>query len=449
SLTLEGRGSVDIDMVSLLPKSAFGASWLSGGLRADLVEALRALSPRFIRFPGGCVAEGSYFKANAYNWKDTIGAPETRRENENTWGYMQSYGLGFDEYFRLCEELNAEPLPVVHASTLCQARGSQDAPYTETEKESHIQDVLDLIEYANGDETTAYGALRAKNGHPAPYNMKFIAIGNENWGDEYFYRYGEIRAAVKAKYPEIECVVAAGPVASGALIEHSLAVIRSRYPNDIADEHYYMDSGWFLRNTSRYDAYSRNGNSIFLGEFAAHEPAVGGRRPNNMYSAVCEAAYLTGIERNADLVKMCCYAPLFARNGFTQWTPNLIWFDARSVVKTPNYYAFMMFSNAVGDRYIPANADLPDTVYSSVTASDEKVYIKLVNAGNAGEDITVSLPLTDRRALVQTLSGKAGDQNSFDVPDRLKPAETYVELVGGKITVTLPAMGILVLTCEK
>ena len=281
SFIMHGTGSIDIDMASLIPADAFGADWPNGGLRPDLVQALMDLNPSFLRFPGGCIVEGSYYRSNFYNWKDTVGPIEERDENFNTWGYMMSYGLGYYEYFMLAEALGAEPLPVVHSGLLCQARDVFEAPLTIEETHAYAQDILDLIEFANGDVTTEWGALRAEMGHPEPFDLKYLGIGNDNWDALYWTRFDILYNYVKEAHPEITVISSAGPVAEGALPANAWAKIRSRYPDTIVDEHYYMGGDWFLSHVNRYDNYPRT-TKVFVGEYAAHEAVINGKRPNNI-----------------------------------------------------------------------------------------------------------------------------------------------------------------------
>lgn len=445
TVTMEGTGSIDIDMASLMPRERFGAEWPGGGLRTDLVETLRALNPRFLRFPGGCVAEGSYVRANVYNWKDTVGPVEQRRENFNTWGYMQSYGIGFFEYFCLAEALGAEPLPVVHAGLLCQAREVREAPLTLEETRAYGQDILDLIEFATGDATTEWGGLRAQMGHPEPFRLNYLAIGNENWDNIYFDRYAILSEMVKASYPEITCIVAAGPVAEGALPQHSWQQIRSRFAEDLVDEHYYMDSDWFLRNTGRYDRYPRT-TQVFLGEYAAHEPVIGGRRPNNLYSALCEAAYMTAIERNSDLVQIACYAPLMAREGMFQWTPDLIWFNAREVLLTPNYYVQQMFAATVGDHVVESTLE-GENLYHVVTRTEDKLYVKVVSLSESETPLTLTLAgVPDGTAETVQLTGEKRMQNALTAPDRIAPVTGGCTISGGVAECVLPAYSVTIFT---
>ena len=389
SVTVSGQGTIDLDMFSLMPQSRVGAAWPGGGMRADIVDMLRELGPRFLRFPGGCVVEGTYVRENAYDWKTTVGPVEARREIPNTWGGMQTMGVGFYEYFCLAEDLGALPVPVVHAGVLCQARDAKDPPLTMEETAAYAQDILDLIEFAAGDETTAWGKLRADMGHKEPFDLKYIAIGNENWNTVYFSRYAALSQAVKEKYPDITCIVAAGPVAEGSLFQDNWNNIRRRFFHDLADEHYYMDSAWFPAHVNRYDSYPRT-TRVFVGEYAAHEPAQGGRRPNNLYAALCEAAFLTGIERNSDVVEMCCYAPLLCRDGEADWTPDLVWFNDGAVYATPSYYVQQMFSRSLGAYVVESETD--GNLFQVVTRTENELQVKAVNLSDAAVPLTVSLP---------------------------------------------------------
>ena len=455
TLTLRGMGQLDVDMVSLMPRDRVGADWPGGGLRRDLVEALRELHPRFIRFPGGCVAEGSWQWDNLYRWKDTIGPVESRKENWNTWGYMQSYGIGFYEYFCLCEEIGALPLPVVGSGLLCQAREPYEAPMNEAELADWIQDILDLAEFALGDAGTPYGALRAEMGHPEPFDLRMMAIGNENWADIYFNRYAAIREKVKEVWPALDIIVACGPVAEGSLFNGSRGKILKSFREDIADEHYYMESDWLLNNTRRYDNYPRD-SRVFLGEFAAHEPAVSGRRPNNLYSALCEAAFMTGIERNSDAVVMCCYAPLLARTGMDQWTPDLIWFNGSQVLRTPNYYIQRMFSETLGEEMV--DFDLKDAEGEAVKErtsrlytmasrkADGTLYVKAVNVSGEEKPLTLRVDGAGNwQGRMVLLYGERSAVNSF-TQERVVPEESQILLVEGEARIVMPPYCALTLT---
>lgn len=448
SFILHGTGGIDIDMASLIPADAYGADWPNGGLRADLVQALKDLNPSFLRFPGGCVTEGSYYRSNFYDWKDTVGPIEERKENFNTWGYMQSYGLGYYEYFMLAEAIGAEPLPVVHSGLLCQSRDVKEAPLTIEETKAYAQDILDLIEFANGGTDTTWGALRAEMGHPEPFNLKYLGIGNENWDQVYWDRFDILYKAVKEAYPEMEIVSSAGPVAEGTLPDAAWKTIRARYADTIVDEHYYMGGDWFLSNVDRYDSYPRT-TRVFVGEYAAHEATqANGRRPNNLYSALCEAAYMTGLERNSDVVVMASYAPLMAREGMQQWTPDMIWFNAREVLLTPNYHVQAMFAATVGDQVVESSYDgLNQLIYHVVTRTEDTLYVKLVNVSAYAEEMTLNLAnVPDGAAAYTRLTGEKNAVNSFQQKDRVAPIDGEAALADGTLTMELPAYSLTILT---
>jgi len=447
SFILHGTGSVDFDMASLIPADAYGADWPGGGLRPDLVQALKDLKPSFLRFPGGCIIEGSYYQHNFYDWKDTVGPVEARKENFNTWGYMQSYGLGYYEYFMLAEAIGAEPLPVVHSGLLCQMREVMDEPLTLEETRAYAQDLLDLIEFANGGTDTQWGALRAEMGHPEPFNLKYLGIGNENLDKVYWERFDILYEIVKDVHPEITIVSSAGPWAEGDAIRNAWTIIRRQYPDTIVDEHYYMSGDWFLNNVHRYDSYPR-GTRVFVGEYAAHEEAKNGPRPNNLYSALCEAAYMTGLERNSDVVAMASYAPLMARTGMQQWAPNLIWFNAREVLLTPNYYVQQMFAATVGDQVVKSGLDgANDRLYHVVTRTDKRLYVKLVNVSAQPEEMTIQLTnVPDGTANYTRLSGDRDSVNSYYQKDAIVPVKGRETLTNGTLTIALPAYSVTILT---
>ena len=283
-------------------------------------------------------------------------------------------------------------------------------------------------------------------GHPEPFDLHYVAIGNENWDMEYFTRFRVLSGAVKEAYPDITTIVAAGPVADGPLWNASWTSIRSYFPDSVADEHYYMDSDWFLENTNRYDRYSR-ATGVFLGEYAAHEPAIGGRRPNNLYAALCEAAYLTGIERNSDVVRMACYAPLMARDGMYQWSPNLIWFNSRQVLLTPSYYVQQMFAETLGDQVVESSLETAsDRLYQVVTRIDDTLYVKVVNVSENEEEFTLSLSnVPDGVAAYRQLAGEKNATNSF-TQERIAPVDGECAITDGQATMTLPAYSATILT---
>lgn len=348
-LQVEGQGAMALDMVSLFP----GDTWKGrdNGWRKDLVEMLLALRPGFLRFPGGCIVEGHRLE-NAYRWKRTIGPVAERPTQWNLWGYHQSFGLGFSEYFLLAEDLGAEPMPVLNAGISCQVRGAEFVPLEKMDE--WVQDALDLIEYANGSATRPWGKKRAESGHPEPFGLKYLGIGNENWGEGYFERFALFQRAIKERFPGIQLVFSSGTSPAGLLFEKAWEWAKA-HGVDIVDEHMYMPPQWFLASASRYDTYDRNGPKVMVGEYAAHTM---GRR-NNLEAALAEAAFMTGLERNADVVIMASYAPLFNRAGWSQWIPDLIWFNSREAFGTPSYYVQYLFSTNLGDFVLPSTLECP------------------------------------------------------------------------------------------
>jgi len=355
-LLATAAGTVDVDMVSLMPGETFKGR--RNGLRADLAQLLADLKPGFMRFPGGCIVEGADFQ-NMYRWKDTIGEIWERKQNLNLWRnpespeYHQTYGLGFFEYFQFCEDIGAEPVPIINCGMCCQARRGRYVPLDQLQP--FVQDALDLIEFANGPTNSIWGAKRAAMGHPEPFNMKFIGIGNEQWGQEYFDRYIVFYRAIKAKHPDIKIITTSGPHPDDPLWHFAWGKFRSGTPADIVDEHYYRPPQWFFENDNRYDAYDRTGPKVFAGEYAAHDT----NRRNNLRAAIAEAAYITGLWRNADVVVMAAYAPLFAKIGHVQWRPNLIWFDNTHAYGSPSYHVQAIYAQNRPDVVLPVQLDAP------------------------------------------------------------------------------------------
>jgi len=367
AVLVEGRGTLDLDMVSLFPRN----TWKSrpGGLRADMVQALADLKPGFMRFPGGCIVEGSVL-SRRYQWKNTIGPVEDRKLNINRWNYefvhrptpdyFQSYGLGFFEFFQLCEDIGATPLPILNCGMACQFNSGELVPLNELDP--YIQDALDLIDFANAPVTSEWGAKRAALGHPEPFHMKLLGVGNEQWGPQYLERYTRFAKVLKEKHPEISLVSDAGPSPADDRFQFLWPKLEEMKA-DIVDQHCYANPIWFLANTHRYDSYDRSGPKVFMGEYAAQSVAiVSTKNRNNLDCALAEAAYMTGLERNADVVRMASYAPLFANTEAWQWTPNLIWVDSLRTCPTPNYYVQQLFMHNRGDVVLPvdlAGVDVP------------------------------------------------------------------------------------------
>lgn len=430
---VDGKGTVDLDMISLFPENTWKKR--PGGLRADMVQMLADLKPGFMRFPGGCIVEGIYL-TNRYQWKKTIGPIEERETMLNRWNveflhrptpdYYQSFGLGFFEFFQLCEDIGAAPLPILSCGVACQFNSSETCPLDQLD--SYIQDAFDLIEFANGPTNSTWGAQRAALGHPAPFNLTMIGIGNENWQQPYLERYAKFHAALKARHPEIQLVSSAGPGPDGNHFDYAWPKLRE-LKADIVDEHCYAKPDWFFNNTHRYDKYDRNGPKVFFGEYAAQsDRIVSVFNRNNLDCAISEAAFMTGLERNAAVVRMASYAPLFAHIDGWQWTPNLIWVDNLRIFGTPNYYVQKLFSNNRGDVVLPTTLGAADKkrLYASATRDNVtgEVIVKIVNgeAQPAPVQLTVTgMGRPTGPAQVTVLSGKPADENSLVAPQQIVP----------------------------
>lgn len=402
----QGEGVFYLDFVTLLPEpSRLWNEGKSGPFRKDMMQALADLHPKFMRFPGGCASEGPAYFGQVF-WKNSIGKPEERTGFRNHWGYWSSQYVGFYEYFLMAESLGATPLPVLNNGVTCQFAGHQYIAPLDTEEDRrrfysiYVKDALDLIEFCNGPADSGWGAVRAQMGHPEPFGLKYLGIGNENRGEEFWERFGIIYDAVKAAYPGITIVSTAGASDSGKEFDANMSIIDSKYPDTIVDEHYYKSDDWFYANTGRYAPGSKRGaeglsydrkrpGRVFVGEFA-------NSRTNNAYaSTLAEAAYWTGLERNSDMVVMAAYAPLFCKKGYNKWNSNLIWFDNRGLWRTSNYYYQKLFSQA-GDRAIGISAPLDgkqvdSTIFTSPTIDSATgvIYLKFVNSEAVDKEISL------------------------------------------------------------
>lgn len=468
-LTIEfsGTGTLYMDFVQLIPHDAYGYGqdeWQYTTLRADLVDAIQKLDPSFIRFPGGCFCEGDSLE-RLFDWKATIGPLEEREQSYNVWRnddagdyYINSNAMGYGEYFNLCADLGAEPIPCLNVGLTCQGRNGFDInvdareklsmtddqfrqylidvrgyaqddtdgiesrieevnalgytseadfdAYLETialtpgtaEWENYVQDILDLIEYANGDATTTYwGAIRAANGHEQPYDLKYIGLGNENWGDVYWRNFDALYKEVKAVYPDITVITTSGTWLGGADFDRAWEEANSKYRDCYVDEHYYTNDSYMYEINNRYDSYDRDGAKVFVGEYAATSPGIGTiQTKSNMLEAIEEAAYMTGFERNSDVVAMTAYAPTFAKINSQNWAVNMIWFDSQKTVLTPSYFTQMLYANNIGTNYVDASfaGDIPVTeLAQSVTVNEEEqaIYIKLVNSSGSERAVDLNL----------------------------------------------------------
>ncbi len=397
----EGEGELEIDSIYFGDTDYWHAGdpkWSQGRMRKDLAEALRDLHPKFMRFPGGCLVEGLNLRTS-YNWKETVGRVEARGHKYNLWGeaqrdhsYMQSNEIGFYEYFLLAEDLGAEPMPILNAGLACQGRSKEYVTVGDNEFDERLKDILDLIEYANGDpEQSEWARLRAESGHPEPFGLKMIGIGNENFGEIYNKNFDVMAAAVKEKYPDIEIIWSAGFNCFGhKQYEQNRAPFDGKHPDVIVDDHFYREPEWLILNADMYDKYPRTRNRIFLGEYAGNGIWSKKARQNSYYSALSEACYLTGLERNADIVVMSSYAPLFSRVGGEQWKHNMINFNSLHTLRTANYMVQREYMNNYGPKYINIANPASDDVYSSVTADDEYIYIKTVNVARVPKKIELT-----------------------------------------------------------
>ena len=454
NLFLDEAGYVDLDMVSLFPVDTWNHR--PNGLRNDLVQLLADMHPGFIRFPGGCIVEGRRL-ATRYQWKATVGDIAARKTIINRWNdefdhrpapdYFQSFGLGFYEYFQLAEDIGAAPLPILNCGMACQFNTGELAQLDDTKE--YIQDALDLIDFANGPATTPWGKLRAEMGHPAPFHLTMIGIGNEQWGEPYVERYKRFAATLKAKHPEINLVVAAGPAPSGEQFDFLWSNWR-QLKADIVDEHYYMSPEWFLNNTNRYDHYDRSGPKVFAGEYAAQTSGVA--RPdnhNNWNAAIAEAAYMTGLERNADVVRMASYAPLFAHVDAWQWTPDAIWFDNLRSYGTPNYYVQRIFATNVGTRILPATPQAQDHLYTAASL-DERTHEAIVTAVNVTPEkrsVKIDLngvPVSGTAKVTTLASDDLKSENTFDQPQNVALKESTLEFKAGQVPVELKPYSVTV-----
>lgn len=459
-LSFTKKSVTDIDMVSLFPSD----TWKSrpGGLRADLVQLLDDMKPGFLRFPGGCIVEGRDL-AQRYQWKKTVGNVEDREWLINRWNtefahrqtpdYFQSFGLGFFEYFQLAEDIGAEPLPILSCGLACQFNTAEVVPMDQLDP--YVEDALDLIEFANGPVTSKWGKLRADMGHPKPFNMKIIGVGNEQWGPQYIERYKVFEQAIKSKYPEIKIVSGAGPFSDGEMFDYAWEELKTLNA-DIVDEHYYKAPDWFFKNTTRYDNYDRKGPKIFAGEYAAQSVDVTSPdNKNNWQCALSEAAFMTGLERNADVVHLASYAPLFGHAEGWQWTPDLIWFDNLNAYGTPNYYVQKLFSVNKGTHVLPLKAGNENltgqnSLYGSAVLDKNtgEVIVKIVNGSEkavATEVKLEGLKKLNSKAVLTTLRSELAAVNSFDDPSRIKPVDTSITVKGKSVNVNMEPYSIVVL----
>ena len=449
-LLLKGKNGVALEHVSLFPKHTFKDR--ENGMRRDLAQALYDLHPGVFRFPGGCIVEGSSLDQR-YQWKNTIGPVENRPLNGNRWlstfnyrlfpDYYQSYGLGFYEYFLLSEDIGAEPLPVLNVGMACQFQNQNDpsAHVAVKDLQPYIQDCLDLIEFANGDVNTTWGKKRAEMGHPAPFNLKFLAVGNEQWDDLYYERLRPFVKAIKAKYPNIKLIGTSGPDSEGEMFEKGWKAMKD-LKADLVDEHFYRDEHWFLSHGLRYEGYDRKGPKVFAGEYACHGK---GKKWNHFETSLYEAAFMTDLERNADVVDMATYAPLFAHVDGWQWRPDMIWYDNTRMFKSVSYYVQQMYACNKGTNVLPltmngksvAGQEGQDGLFASAVVDRKKgeIIVKVANTSDKAQDVTLNLNglKGSRSAVATTLQSDNMDaENTLDNPNLIRPVETTATCVSKK-----------------
>ena len=413
-LSLDGKGIVEFDFISMMPADA-----VAGVFRKDLFECLKGLHPGFLRFPGGCIVEGDTLE-NRYRWKESVGAPEARKSNFNRWAvhgttqengwhteyshYNQTLGIGFYEYFLLCEMIGAKPLPVLNVGLACQYQSYELVEPGTPEFGEFIQDALDLIEFANGSPDTFWGGARARMGHEEPFGLSMVGIGNEQWQTkeaDFFTRYRLFEKAIHEKYPEIKLIGSAGPDIISDHYRDAWSFYRQEGAENenfcyAVDEHYYVKPEWFYEHIDFYDDYSRD-VKVFSGEYAAH-PESGMNNPaaNTLKGALSEAAFLTGVEKNADVVILASYAPLFARLGYAQWSPDLIWFDEHGTYPTASYYVQKMYGENMGTVTVPMEGQEKELreegLYVNVTLDErtEEYIVKAVNAGESAKKLQLA-----------------------------------------------------------
>ena len=454
---LTSKGTVDLEHVSLFPVDTWKGH--ENGLRKDLAQALADIHPGVFRFPGGCIVEGTDLETR-YDWKKSVGPVENRPLNENRWqytfthrffpDYYQSYGLGFYEYFLLSEEMGAAPLPILNCGLSCQYQNNDQKAHVDVcDLDNYIQDALDLIEFANGDVNTKWGKVRADMGHPAPFNLKFIGIGNEQWGKEYPERLEPFIKAIRKAHPEIKIVGSSGPNSEGKEFDYLWPEMK-RLKVDLVDEHFYRPESWFLAQGARYDNYDRKGPKVFAGEYACHGK---GKKWNHYHAALLEAAFMTGLERNADIVHMATYAPLFAHVEGWQWRPDMIWFDNLNSVRTTSYYVQQLYAQNKGTNVLPltmnkknvTGAEGQNGLFASAVYDKDKneLIVKVANTSATAQPISLNFEglkkqdvLSNGRC-IKLRSLDLDKDNTLEQPFAIVPQETPVSIEGNAFTTEL------------
>ena len=447
---LKGENPVCLEHVSLFPVNTFKNR--QNGLRRDVAQALADVKPGLLRFPGGCIVEGTDLETR-YQWKNTIGPVENRPLNQNRWehtfdyryypDYYQSYGLGFFEFFQFSEDIGAEPLPVLNVGMACQFQNwdKECAHVPMDELDPYIQDCLDLIEFANGDVNTTWGKKRAEMGHPEPFNMKYIGVGNEQWDTLYYKRLTPFVKAIRAKYPNIKIVGTSGPDSEGKMFDLGWQDMKKQKA-DLVDEHFYRPESWFLNSGLRYENYDRKGPKVFAGEYACHGK---GKKWNHYEASILEAAFMTDMERNADVVYMTAYAPLLAHVDGWQWRPDLVWFDNTEMFKTVSYYVQQMYAKNKGTNVLKltmdgkpvAGQEGQNGLFASAVldANANTVIVKVINTGKTAQNISLNLIGLKGEKTAKTITlnhNGMDDENSIENPNKIAPVNGSVKCEAGK-----------------
>ena len=456
------REAVDLEHVSLFPVD----TWMGhrNGMRKDLAEALAELHPGIFRFPGGCIVEGTDLDTR-YNWKNSVGPVENRPLNENRWeytfphrfypDYYQSYGLGFYEFFLLSEEIGSEPLPIISCGLACQFQNDDPSAHVHVnELQPYIQDALDLIEFANGPETSTWGKVRVEMGHPEPFNLKYIGIGNEQWGQTYPDHLAPFVEAIRKAYPEIKIVGSSGPNSEGEQFDFLWPEMK-KIGADLVDEHFYRPYDWFLSQGARYDDYDREGPKVFAGEYACH---AAGKKWNHYYASLLEAAFMTGLERNADIVHMATYAPLFAHVEGWQWRPDLIWYDNLRSFRTVSWHVQQLFSQYRGKSTLTltmdgknvTGADGQQGLFASAVRDGNLVYVKVVNTSDETRNINLSFGGVNVNGIcsVKLSSDKLEEDNTLENPDNIVPITEAFSGSGSSVKVKVEPLSFRIYVLE-
>ena len=464
---LVGSVSVDIEHVSLFPKDTWKGR--EGGLRKDLAQALYDLHPGVFRFPGGCIVEGTDLETR-YNWKNSVGPVENRPVNENRWhytfgyklfpDYFTSYGFGFFEFFQLCEDFGCEPLPVVSCGLACQFQNDDPAAHVPVEELGpYIQDAIDLVEFANGDVTTTWGKLRAEMGHPEPFNMKLLAVGNEQWGEEYPEHLKPFVEALRKACPEIKIVGTSGPNSEGEQFDYLWPEMK-KLGVDLVDEHFYRPESWFLAQGTRYDNYDRKGPKVFAGEYACHGD---GKKWNHFNASLLEAAFMTGLERNADIVHMATYAPLFAHVRGWQWRPDLIWFDNLRSVRSCSWYVQQLYSQYKGSNVLGltwdgkpvTGAEGQQGLFASAVQDGNLIYVKVANTSSSPQSLEFAFDGLKKAEVVKAVSRivytspDPDADNTLDEPEAIIPRTRIFQGEGKAVQASIDPMSFNIFVFER